>query len=71
MDAAFANIQMWGATANMVAFGYSSLLCNYTKIYIVMALWLLGLVGYLAAEFLVNKQHGHNLKVEMSEDSDS
>ncbi|CAH1781373.1 unnamed protein product [Owenia fusiformis] len=55
-DAAFSNYRMWESLGFIIAYIYSALLCVYVKIYIVMAVLVVGFVCYLIVEIGYRKE---------------
>ncbi|XP_053315961.1 protein unc-93 homolog A-like [Spea bombifrons] len=51
-EAAFANFSLWESLGFAIAFGYSSFLCVYIKLYILMCVIVLGILLYGAVEFI-------------------
>ncbi|KAM4695107.1 protein unc-93 homolog A-like [Discoglossus pictus] len=51
-EAAFANFSLWESLGFAIAFGYSSFLCVYVKLYILMCVVVLGILLYGAVEFI-------------------
>lgn len=50
-EAAYSNFRLWEATGSVIAYAYSPYLCTYIKLYILLGLLCLGLVGYCVIEF--------------------
>ena len=51
-EAAFSNYRLWESIGAVVSFGYSFYLCAAVKLYILMSNLVLGMLGYLAVEYL-------------------
>ncbi|XP_068135633.1 protein unc-93 homolog A-like [Hyperolius riggenbachi] len=51
-EAAFANFSLWESLGFAIAFGYSSFLCVYIKLYILMCVVVVGIVLYGAVEYI-------------------
>ncbi|XP_053568174.1 protein unc-93 homolog A-like [Bombina bombina] len=51
-EAAFANFSLWESIGFAIAFGYSSFLCVYVKLYILMCVVVLGILLYGAVEYI-------------------
>lgn len=49
-EAAFSNYRMWESLGFSIAFAYSSYLCVEIKIYIVLGILIIGMIGYLIIE---------------------
>ena len=63
--AAYAHRQFWQAIASTIGWTYSSLLCNYVKLYILLSLLVLAIIGYYLAEWLATK-HKTQIKQEQT-----
>nr|CAD7596668.1 unnamed protein product [Timema genevievae] len=50
-EAAYSNFRLWESLGFIVAYAYSSFLCTYVKLYILLALLVVGLVGYYYIEW--------------------
>ncbi|XP_040283130.1 protein unc-93 homolog A-like [Bufo bufo] len=55
MEAAFANFSLWESIGFAIAFGYSSFLCVYVKLYILMCVVVVGILLYGAVEYLEHR----------------
>jgi len=55
-EAAFSNYRLWESVGFVVAFAYSFYLCAAVKLYILTSLLLLGMLGYLAAEYIHRRE---------------
>ncbi|XP_040206649.1 protein unc-93 homolog A-like [Rana temporaria] len=55
-EAAFANFSLWESLGFAIAFGYSSFLCVYIKLYILMCVVVVGILLYGAVEYI---EHGN------------
>ncbi|XP_063297327.1 protein unc-93 homolog A-like [Pelobates fuscus] len=51
-EAAFANFSLWESIGFAIAFGYSSFLCVYIKLYILMCVIVIGILLYGAVEYI-------------------
>lgn len=54
-EAAFANYRLWESLGFVIAFGYSTFLQVYIKLYIVLAVLVLAIVLYGIVEYLESK----------------
>ncbi|KAM4042770.1 LOW QUALITY PROTEIN: protein unc-93 homolog A-like [Anomaloglossus baeobatrachus] len=54
-EAAFANFSLWESLGFAIAFGYSSFLCVYIKLYILMCFIVVGILLYGAVEYIEHK----------------
>uniref|UniRef100_A0A6J0UZX9 Protein unc-93 homolog A n=1 Tax=Pogona vitticeps TaxID=103695 RepID=A0A6J0UZX9_9SAUR len=54
-EAAFANYRLWESLGFVIAFGYSTFLCVYIKLYIVLAVLVVAMVLYGIVEYLESK----------------
>ena len=57
-EAAFANYRLWESVGFIIAFGYSSFLCVYIKLIILMTTLIIGMIGYFLVEVLEGKKRG-------------
>ncbi|CAH2251643.1 unc-93 homolog A [Pelobates cultripes] len=55
-EAAFSNYRVWESLGFLTAFAYSNFLCVYVKLYIVLAIMILGMSLYLVVELLEYKK---------------
>ena len=55
-EAAFANYRMFESVGFILGYGYSGLLCVYVKIYILIALLVISVVGYLLVEMWLKRK---------------
>ncbi|KAK1170739.1 hypothetical protein AOXY_G7665 [Acipenser oxyrinchus oxyrinchus] len=55
MEAAFANYRLWESVGFVIAFGYSSYLCVDVKLYVVLAVLVVGMVLYGCVEYIEYK----------------
>ncbi|MGH0163073.1 UNVERIFIED_CONTAM: hypothetical protein FKN15_044132 [Acipenser sinensis] len=55
MEAAFANYKLWESVGFVIAFGYSSYLCVDVKLYVVLAVLVVGMVLYGCVEYIEYK----------------
>jgi len=51
-EAAFSNYRLWESLGFVVAFAYGNYLCINVKLYILLAVLVLGMVGYFTAELV-------------------
>ncbi|XP_053316257.1 protein unc-93 homolog A-like [Spea bombifrons] len=51
-EAAFANFCLWESVGFVIAFGYSSFLCVYVKLYILLCVVVLGIIMYAVVEYM-------------------
>ncbi|KAE8601839.1 hypothetical protein XENTR_v10013811 [Xenopus tropicalis] len=56
-EAAFANFSLWESLGFAIAFGYSSFLCVYVKLYILMCVVVIGILLYGTVEYIEHTQH--------------
>ncbi|XP_053448691.1 protein unc-93 homolog A isoform X2 [Nycticebus coucang] len=54
-EAAFSNYRLWEALGFVIAFGYSTFLCVYIKLYILLGVLTLTMAAYLTVEYLEYK----------------
>uniref|UniRef100_F7F0N8 Protein unc-93 homolog A n=1 Tax=Monodelphis domestica TaxID=13616 RepID=F7F0N8_MONDO len=59
-EAAFANYRLWESFGFVIAFGYSTFLCVYIKLYILLAVLILSAVTYGSVEYL---ERGKSLEI--------
>ena len=45
-EAAFSNFRLWESTGSVITYAYSPYLCTHTKLYVLMGILCLGMVGY-------------------------
>ena len=57
-EAAFSNYHLWKSLGQVIAFGYSFYLCAAVKLYILTSTLVVGMLCYLAAEYLHRKTSG-------------
>ncbi|XP_039604702.1 protein unc-93 homolog A [Polypterus senegalus] len=50
-EAAFSNYRLWESVGFVIAFGYSTFLCVYVKLYVVLAVLIIGMVLYGCVEY--------------------
>lgn len=50
-EAAYSNFRLWEATGSVIAYSYSSYLCTSTKLYLLIGILIIGVVGYGIIEF--------------------
>ena len=49
-EAAFSNYRMWESLGFIIAFAYSTFLCTSVKLYILMSMLIIGMIGYFIVE---------------------
>jgi len=49
--AAFANFRLWQSLGFVIPFAYSNFLCTGVKLYILTAMLVIGMTGYVIVEF--------------------
>lgn len=45
-EAAFSNFRLWESTGSVITYIYSPYLCTYTKLYLLIGILCVGMVGY-------------------------
>ncbi|XP_053565142.1 protein unc-93 homolog A-like [Bombina bombina] len=55
-EAAFANYRLWESLGFVIAFGYSTFLCVYVKLYILLAVLILAMLMYACVEYVEYKK---------------
>jgi hypothetical protein len=50
-EAAYSNFRLWESLGFIIAYAYSVYLCTAVKIYILIALLIIGMTGYLNVEW--------------------
>ncbi|KAJ1155110.1 hypothetical protein NDU88_007845 [Pleurodeles waltl] len=55
-EAAFANYRLWESLGFVISFAYSSFLCVYVKLYIVLSVLVLGMAFYGTVEFIESRK---------------
>ncbi|KDR14271.1 UNC93-like protein [Zootermopsis nevadensis] len=55
-EAAYSNFRLWESLGFIIAYAYSMYLCAAVKIYILMALLIIGMAGYLTVEWQEKKR---------------
>ena len=50
-EAAFSNFRLWESTGSVITYAYSPYLCTHTKLYVLMGILCLGMVGYVLIEW--------------------
>jgi len=48
--AAFANFRLWQSLGFVIPFAYSNFLCTDVKLYVLMTVLVLGVIGYIVVE---------------------
>ena len=56
LDAAFSCFRLWESVGFVISFGYSSFLCTYIKLYILLGLSLLSIICYGMLECTISSQ---------------
>lgn len=51
-EAAFSNFRLWESTGSVITYVYSPYLCTYMKLYLLIGILCVGMVGYSAIEWL-------------------
>lgn len=54
-EASYSNFRLWEATGSVITYAYSPYLCTHLKLYILLGLLLVGVVGYTVIEYLEYK----------------
>uniref|UniRef100_A0A8C0MEW2 Protein unc-93 homolog A n=2 Tax=Canis lupus familiaris TaxID=9615 RepID=A0A8C0MEW2_CANLF len=65
-EAAFANYRLWEALGFVIAFGYSTFLCVYIKLYILLGVLSLTMLAYGIVEYLEAKNPGRPVVAEQT-----
>ncbi|CAD7691631.1 unnamed protein product [Nyctereutes procyonoides] len=65
-EAAFANYRLWEALGFVIAFGYSTFLCVYIKLYILLGVLSLTMLAYGIVEYLEAKNQGRPVVAEQT-----
>jgi hypothetical protein len=55
-EAAYSNFRLWESLGYIIAYAYSVYLCAAVKIYILMAMLIIGMAGYLTVEWQEKKK---------------
>lgn len=55
-EAAYSNFRLWESLGYIIAYAYSVYLCAAVKVYILIALLIIGMVGYLVVEWQEKKK---------------
>jgi hypothetical protein len=61
-EAAYSNFRLWESLGFIIAYAYSMYLCVAVKIYILMALIIIGMAGYLTVEWQEKKKLQEKIK---------
>ncbi|XP_058389982.1 protein unc-93 homolog A isoform X2 [Diceros bicornis minor] len=69
-EAAFANYRLWEAVGFVIAFGYSTFLCIYVKLYILLGVLSLTMVAYGIVEYVESKNLARPLAGEETKPSE-
>ena len=59
-EAAFSNFRLWESLGFAISYAYSSYLCTSTKLHLLVVYLSVGIVGYVAIEFMENERTGKN-----------
>ncbi|XP_028130120.2 UNC93-like protein isoform X1 [Diabrotica virgifera virgifera] len=62
-EAAFSNFRLWESTGSVISYIWSPYLCVRTKIYLLMGLIFVGVLGYTAVEYIQSK-NGRQLDLQ-------
>ena len=62
-EAAYSNFRLWESLGFIIAYAYSSFICAFIKVYILLAMLLIGMTCYLVVEWEEHKK----LKQKQSE----
>lgn len=65
-EAAFSNYRLWESMGFVVAYAYSTNLCAYMKCYVLLAVLILGVIGYAIVEINHNKKERRLTRMERS-----
>jgi len=65
-EAAFSNYRLWESTGFVIAYAYSTHLCARMKLYVMLAVLIVGFAGYIVVE-IVHKRKAMRKK-KLSED---
>ncbi|KAM3931197.1 protein unc-93 homolog A-like [Leptodactylus fuscus] len=68
-EAGFANYRLWESMGFVIAYGYSTFLCVSVKLYILLAVLVLGMVLYACVEYIENKKMSRQMAKQGSNDS--
>jgi hypothetical protein len=55
-EAAYSNFRLWESVGFIIAYAYSMYLCATVKIYILLALLVIGMAGYIRIEWKEGKK---------------
>ena len=55
LEAGFSNYMLWQSVGFIATFAYSSYLCTYVKLYILIAALIVGMAGFLTVEIGLRK----------------
>ena len=55
-EPAFSNYRLWESLGFVIAFAYANFLCIKVKLVILLAVLIISLIGYFAAEYIHKKQ---------------
>jgi hypothetical protein len=61
-EAAYSNFRLWESLGFIIAYAYNMYLCAAVKIYILMALIIIGMAGYLTVEWQEKKKLQEKMK---------
>ena len=56
LDVAFSSFRLWESVGFVILFGYSSFLCTYVKLYVLLGLSLLSIICYGMLECTISTQ---------------
>lgn len=51
-EAAYSNFRLWESTGSVLTYVYSPYLCTHIKVYLLMALLVIGVCGYAAVQVI-------------------
>ncbi|CAH1156083.1 unnamed protein product [Phaedon cochleariae] len=54
-EAAYSNFRLWESTGSVITYACSPYLCTYLKLYLLMGLLVVGVIGYTAVEYIKHK----------------
>ena len=63
-EAAFSNYRLWESLGLAIVFSYSTAFCTDIKLYIMMTLLVLGMIGYFSIEIMERKKKNKIERVE-------
>lgn len=62
-EAAYSNFRLWESMGSVITYAYSPYLCTDLKIYLLVGLLLIGIIGYATTEYLVLKNNRNQLDI--------